>query len=192
MCRETPMRGPFFSALRYGSKGQRIVCLILIGTVPIAVVFAMAAAGLRLNATPSLPAGLYRISSDPRAEFVEFCPPEPYGTLSVEREYRMTSPGGCPDGGVPLLKFVVARNEDIVDVSPRGISVNGVPVPNSAPKSQDSRGRPLPHWPFGRYVVAPGTTWVASSYNSRSFDSRYFGPISETAIKHRLRAVWTE
>src|SRR5262249_24779824 len=119
-------------------------------------------------------------------------PPEPFGTLSVEREYRMTSAAGCPDGGVPLLKSVVAHNDDIVEISARGIFVNGIPVPNSAPKSHDSRGRPLAHWPFGRSVVGPGTAWRASSYNSRSFDSRYFGPISETAIKHRLRAVWTE
>jgi len=154
--------------------------------------YVMGSAGLRLNATPSVPTGLYWISSDPQAEFVEFCPPEPFGTFSMERGYRTRSAGGCPDGGVPLLKPIVARSGDLVEISARGISVNDIRVPNTAPKSLDAASRPLTAWPFGHYEVAPGTAWVASSYNPRSFDSRYFGPIRETSIKHRLRPIWTE
>jgi len=75
---------------------------------------------------------------------------------------------------VPLLKTIVAEAGDSVEFSSRGLYVNGIPVPNTAPKPQDT-GRPLRHWPFGRYEVAPGTVWVASSFNSRSFDSRNFG-----------------
>ena len=64
-------------------------------------------------------------------------------------------------------------------------------LPNTAPLSKDTKGRPLEAWPFGRYVVAPGTVWVASSYHPRSFDSRYFGPISTAAIRHRLKPFLT-
>jgi len=186
------MLGRFFRAIDHGSTGQRTLCVILVGIVPIGIMFALGTTGVRLNASPSLPAGLYWITSDPRAEFVEFCPPEPFATLSIERQYRVRSSRGCPDGGVPLLKTIVAQAGDSVEFSSRGIYVNGIPIPNTAPKPQDTAGRPLPHWPFGRYEVAPDTVWVASSFNSRSFDSRYFGPISETAIKHHLDAIWTE
>jgi len=159
---------------------------------PILFVFAAGAAGLRFNATASLPGGLYWITSDPNAVFVEFCPPEPFGSMSVERGYRRRSLESCPDGGVPLLKSVVARNGDTVDVSAQGLIVNRVAIPNTAPKAADSKGRPLAAWPAGHYAVKPGTIWVGSSYNPRSFDSRYFGPIPESAVQHRLRAVWTE
>ena len=100
-------------------------------------------------------------------------------------------PEPAADGAAPLLKPVVARSGDVVELSARGISVNGALLPNTAPLSKDTKGRPLEAWPFGRYVVASGTVWVASSYHPRSFDSRYFGPISTAAIRHRLKAFLT-
>lgn len=181
------MLGPCCSSFK-----SRIVRLLLFTAGPLVLMISMGLAGLRFNATASVPTGLYWISSDPRAEFVEFCPPEPFGTLSVMRGYRSRSGGSCPDGGVPLLKPIVARSGDVVEISPRGMSVNHTPVPNTAPKSLDTASRLLVPWPYGRYEVGPDKTWVASSYNSRSFDSRYFGPITEDAIKHRLQPIWTE
>ena len=59
-----------------------------------------------------------------------------------------------------------------------GISVNGSRIRNTVAKSRDTSGRPLSSWPFGLYQVAPETVWVASSYNPRRFDSRYFRPDS--------------
>jgi conjugative transfer signal peptidase TraF len=175
-----------------GLSYRKTAAILVLVAGPAVLVFALGAAGLRLNATPSVPTGVYWISSDPAAEYVEFCPPEPFGTLSVARGYRAQSSGPCPDRGVPLLKRIVARSGDIVEVSASGIFVNRIPIPNTATKSLDTAGRPLVAWPAGRYEVARGTVWVASSYNPRSFDSRYFGPITETAIQHRLRPIWTE
>ena len=123
------------------------------------------------------------------ANLVEFCPVEPFATLSIVRGYR--DPGACRDGAAPLLKPVVASAGDVVEVSARGISVNGALLPNTAPLTRDTKGRHLEAWPSGRYVVAPGTIWVASSYHPRSFDSRYFGPLSTAAIRHRLKAFLT-
>lgn len=145
--------------------------------------------GLRLNASSSLPVGLYLITADTRANLVEFCPAEPFATLALRRGYR--DRGVCTDGGAPLLKPVVAAAGDFVELSTLGISVNGVLLPKTAPLSKDAKGRVLEAWPSGRYPVAPGTVWVSSSYDPRSFDSRYFGPIPTTAIRHRLRAFLT-
>jgi conjugative transfer signal peptidase TraF len=157
--------------------------------VSIAVFQLFGLLGLRINTSPSLPMGLYVVTTDRSANLVEFCPAEPFATLSLIRCYR--DPGICRDGGAPLLKPVVAKAGDIVELSGRGISVNGLLLPNTAPLSKDTKGRPLAAWPFGRYPLTPGTVWVASSYHSRSFDSRYFGPVYETAIRHRLKALLT-
>jgi conjugative transfer signal peptidase TraF len=145
--------------------------------------------GLRFNTSPSLPVGLYIVIADSNANLVEFCPAEPFASLAIVRGYR--EPGSCQDRAAPLLKPVIARSGDVVELSARGMSVNGVLLHNTAPLSKDTKGRPLTAWPFGRYVVAPETIWVASSYHPRSFDSRYFGPVSTAAIRERLNPLLT-
>lgn len=145
------------------------------------------ALGIRVNTSPSLPIGLYKTTQDPAANLVEFCPAEPFATLAIVRGYR--DPGACPDGAAPLLKPIVARPGDVVEFSAAGLSVNGTLLPNTAPLSKDTKGRPLKAWQFGRYVVSPQTVWVASSYHPHSFDSRYFGPVATSTIHSHLRAL---
>jgi len=158
------------------------------GTLVLALV--ALSAGLRLNDSPSMPTGLYvRTWSNSSTSLVVFCPAEPFARLSVERGYR--SRGNCPDGAEPLAKPIAARPADVVELSAKGMSVNGQLLPNSAPLATDTAGRPLPHWPFGKYVVAPGTLWVASSYNPRSFDSRYFGPVKASQVREHVRPLLT-
>ena len=140
---------------------------------------------IRINLSPSLPIGLYQVSSGPDATLVEFCPPEPFGSMANARGYRQ--PGNCPDGGTPLMKPVVARAGDVVSVSKRGVAVNGKGLLNSVPLTRDTASRPLTPWPYGTYTVQPATVWVVSDYQPRSFDSRYFGPISASLIRNRLR-----
>lgn len=147
-------------------------------------------AGIRVNASASLPIGLYRTTLDTAANLVEFCPSGPDAILSANRAYR--AKGNCSDGAEPLMKPIVAVPGDLVEVSPQGVAVNGRPLPNSAPHSFDTKNRALPHWPFGTYCVSRGTVWVISSFNSRSFDSRYFGPIPVTCIRSYLRPFLTE
>lgn len=147
-------------------------------------------AGIRVNASASLPIGLYQTTSDTAANLVEFCPSGPDATLSANRAYR--AKGNCSDGAEPLMKPVVAVPGDVVEVSPQGIAVNGRLLPNSAPRYSDTKNRALQHWPFGTYGVSPGTAWVVSSFNSRSFDSRYFGPIPVISIRSYLRPLLTE
>ena len=166
----------------------RRAILVAIG-VTIAVFQLSGVFGLRINTSPSLPMGLYIITADAGADLVEFCPMEPFATLSIVRGYR--DPGACSDGAAPLLKPVIASAGDVVEVSARGISVNGALLPNTAPLTRDTKGRHLEAWPSGRYVVDPGTIWVASSYHPRSFDSRYFGPLCTAAIRYRLKPFLT-
>ena len=146
--------------------------------------------GIRVNASSSLPIGLYIKTSARRANLVEFCPPEPFAAFSKGRGYRPS--GNCPDAAEPLMKPVVATEGDLVEVSASGVAVNYRLLPNSSPRAGDARNRPLRHWPFGKYRVAAGTVWVVSSFNQRSFDSRYFGPIPNVCIRSRLLPLLTE
>jgi conjugative transfer signal peptidase TraF len=163
--------------------------VVLIAAGMVAVLFLLCGwAGVRFNSTESLPVGLY-ITTTGATNLVEFCPAEPFASLAISRGYR--GRGTCQDGGLPLVKPVVADSGDIVEFSAGGMAVNGQLLPNSAPLTIDSKGRPLTPWPFGRYSVAPGTVWVASSYSPKSFDSRYFGPVRVSAIRARVRPLLT-
>jgi conjugative transfer signal peptidase TraF len=169
----------------------RVIPLTFVAAPAAVVAVALGAglAGIRINTSPSLPMGLYRITADPAASLVEFCPPMQYDQSSVARGYRTS--GMCPDGGAPLLKPVIARAGDVVELSEAGIAVNGNVLPHTAARAVDSKGRTLRPWPAGRYVVTAGTIWLASSYNDYSYDSRYFGPVPTAAILHPLRPVCT-
>ncbi len=166
--------------------GKRIAAVAL-GVLSLAFIIP-AVAGIRINESPSLPIGLYVISEE-SGQLVEFCPAEPFASLAMQRAYR--SSGNCPDGGAPLMKPEVAHEGDIVELNFRGVAVNGKLLLNSAPLSFDTAGRPLPHWPFGRFDVPSDKVWVISSYNLRSFDSRYIGPVSKAGVRHHLRSVLT-
>jgi conjugative transfer signal peptidase TraF len=146
--------------------------------------------GIRINASASLPIGLYRVTSDQSARLIEFCPAKPFGSLSANRAYR--GKGNCPDGAEPLMKPIVAAAGDTVQLSAVGVAVNGKLLPNSAPLAFDTKHRPLQRWPFGKYRVASKTVWVISSYNARSFDSRYFGPVQLSSVRFHLTPVLTE
>jgi conjugative transfer signal peptidase TraF len=183
------MRAGLLARLKNTDRKQvSKVGLLALGTLGFMLMFP-AIAGVRLNDSPSLPVGLYAVTSDGSADLVEFCPTEPYASLAAERGYR--SGGSCPDGGAPLMKPIAARRGDTVEISSRGFIVNGKALPNSEPLNVDTDGRSLQHWPFGKYRVQTATVWVISSYNRRSFDSRYFGPVMENRIRHHLRALLT-
>jgi conjugative transfer signal peptidase TraF len=179
------------SRRRDNAIGQRSVRIA--GTfagIAVLITWAFGQAGVRLNTSPSLPIGLYMTTLDPHGSLVEFCPEEPAASLGLIRGYR--SPGSCSDGGTPLLKPVVAVAGDVVEVSVRGLTVNGRRLLNSQAQATDSQFRPMSTWPIGLFHVAPETVWVVSSYHPRSFDSRYFGPIRVSSIRNHVRPLLTE
>ncbi len=178
-----------FGRIRPTSRLQLRRLAITVVAVMVGTFLAFGFLGIRFNSSLSLPVGLYVVTTDEHANLVEFCPSEPFGSLSISRAYR--DQGVCADGAAPLLKPVVASSGDSVELSPAGISVNGRLLPNTAPLSKDSKGRQLQPWGFGRYAVSSGTVWVASSYHPRSFDSRYFGPVPTSAIRHRVKPLFT-
>jgi conjugative transfer signal peptidase TraF len=174
---------------------RMMVRSLIIGSLSLAGIWVLCyAAGISYVATDSIPVGYYIKSKT--GSYLAFCPEGALSKLTTERHYRADAGAmaayRCSDGAAPMLKPSIARENDVVDVDAEGLFVNGVLIPNTAPLAADSLGRPLPALARGAYVVQKGEVWVASSYNPRSFDSRYFGPISITTIRERLSPflVW--
>ncbi len=145
---------------------------------------------LRVNVSSSLPRGIYlRLPARqivPGA-LVALCLPAEAAALY--RAHAHAPVGSCPDRLPPFLKAVAVSSGDEVAFGPRGLSVNGRLLPASAPRRQDSAGRPLPHPPFGTYRLEPGSLWLYAPH-PLSFDSRYFGPQPASAVLYRLAPIW--
>lgn len=154
---------------------RQLIVLVVAMIVALAVNLAPTSS-FRMNLGRSMPRGIYRLTAPPpsRGSLVSVCIEPSLAAVAIARGYL--SAGTCPGGAEPLLKRVVAVEGDIVTTSERSVDVNGTSIERSATLSRDSSGRPLAHHPFGRRRLALGELWVFAPA-SRSWDSRYFGPI---------------
>ncbi|HCT5047548.1 TPA: S26 family signal peptidase [Pseudomonas aeruginosa] len=107
--------------------------------------------------------------------------PPDAASLSAQRGYLPAR--------VPLLKRVGAVAPQQVCVFDALVWIDGVPV--AAVRPADRLGRPLPSWSQCRQL-RPGELFLLSSTNPASFDSRYFGPVSASAVIGVARPVWLE
>lgn len=168
-----------------------------IGALAIGAMFLWTGFGVVFNYTHSAPFGLYREEFESEATihdpapYVFFCPDRRWPSMRGEPNYRDPM-RTCPDGFSPLIKPVVAWPGDLVSVSANAIRVNGRPLPNSAPIERDSKGQQLRPFAHGEYRVGPNELWVISSFSTRSFDSRYFGPIPLRSVHSWLRPLLVE
>ena len=142
------------------------------------------AAGVRLNLTESIPAGLYRERAPaPRAlrrgAIVLACLPIEVAKFARARGYLPR--GNCPGWTMPVGKIVIATAGDTVTLGDSGIRINGALLARSHPLMRDRSHRLLPKFARGRYIVAHGTVWLGSQ-SEAGFDSRYFGAVPSTLV----------
>jgi conjugative transfer signal peptidase TraF len=177
------------------SKTQRLrvlrLCLII--AVVVGIAYAIVALDLRCNFTPSMPLGIYRLAPVPksgvqRGMLLAVCAPRDVANLGRRRGYLGIGP--CSPDAEPLLKVVAAVPGDLVTVSANGVAVDGCPLPHSRPLALDSGGRRLSGWRHGQFQLRRGQLWLYAS-NNRSWDSRYWGPASATAIVARAIPLLT-
>ena len=90
---------------------------------------------------------------------------------------------------VPLLKRVGAVAPQEVCIAGGIVRIDG--VPSAAVLPADRWGRPLPSRQQCRRLE-PGELFLLSVTNPASFDSRYFGPVSTSAVIGVAHPVWLE
>lgn len=136
-----------------------------------AIQTALLTGGIVINDTPSLPEGLYqkKARAVEKGSFVLFHLPA--GDLSA-RSYAREN----------LIKQVVAVEGDTICIGAAGVRVNGQMLANSAQLPVDRDGLPLPQLNLENYTLRAGELLTMSTYNPRSFDSRYFGPIQRANV----------
>jgi len=147
---------------------------------------------LTYNPSDSVAVGWYRIdpfdsrtASLPRPLSVDSIVLVPLPTtaaaLAAQRGYLPTR--------IPLLKLVGAVAPQHVCIVAGQVRIDG--VPSAAVLTTDRLGRPLPSLQLCRRLE-PGELFLLSVTNPSSFDSRYFGPVSASAVIGVARPIWLE
>jgi conjugative transfer signal peptidase TraF len=149
------------------------------------------AAGIRINITPSIPVGVYRLTNEPIAKgaYVLICPP-PAAVFDMAKARGYLGAGYCPGGYGQLMKKILAVQNDVVFIDTDGVRVNGQLLPLSAPIKADGAGRPMPDYKASS-VLGSAEVLVMSDNNSSSFDGRYFGSIQRSQIQGVIRPIFT-
>ena len=153
-----------------------------LATAGVSAVACLVGSHLLWNWTPSLPLGLYWVSTRAEADvgaLVAF--PVPAGVRALVRERRYLPPGAV------LVKPIVAAADDDVCTDRGTLTVNGAPL--GAVATADTRGRPLPH--DTRCGPLPGGVVFVASHLPTSFDSRTFGPVPLSELRGTVTPLWT-
>lgn len=165
-----PPRGTLFKLWGVGA----LLCLLLSVAV--------------LNATPSLPSGLYlqyplpQDTSVQRGTLATLCLTYGAERFGLRRSYLPKDLGDntqCPGFAPPLLKRVLAGPGDTVRVALDGIFVNGVKE-SLPPPHCDPKGRVIPIQ-YGTHVLADAQYWLYTDLYF-SYDSRIYGPVHRSQI----------
>jgi conjugative transfer signal peptidase TraF len=171
-------------------SGRLVRFFLVFGALCLALAGSAWLLGVRFTLTPSIPIGFYRYTGEEPApgRLAIFCPPAHIASPALVRGYLHR--GRCPGGVEPLGKYVLAVAGDSVHLTPDGIFVNGRRLEGSAVLHRDSRGRKLPYYPFGEYVVGADSLFMFSGHHPRSFDSRYYGPVPRSNVISTARPLW--
>lgn len=142
------------------------------------VSFAQPVPRLVYNPSDSVPVGWYRV--EPIHRHPGYLP---VGSivltqLSADAAALAARRGYLP-ARVPLLKRVGAIAPQHVCIVGDQLRIDGVPM--AAVLSADRLGRALPVWQPCR-PLAEGELFLLSATHPASFDSRYFGPVSASAV----------
>jgi conjugative transfer signal peptidase TraF len=135
------------------------------------------------NASDSVPLGWYRIGATDSlhvGDVVLARLPSDAAAMAARRGY-------LPER-IPLVKRIGAMSPQQVCVRGGIVHIDG--VAQATALAVDRLGRRLPVWRQCR-ALHVGELFLLSTTNPASFDSRYFGPVTTSAVIGRARPLWT-
>ena len=144
------------------------------------------------NPSDSVAVGWYRV--DPQGHGTDSLP-RPLSVDSIvltvlpPDAVALAAQRGYLPARVPLLKRVGAVAPQEVCTAGGVVRIDDVPSATVLPA--DRWDRPLPSWQQCRRLE-PGELFLLSVTNPASFDSRYFGPVSASAVIGVAQPVWLE
>ncbi len=101
---------------------------------------------------------------------------------------KLAAERGYLPAGVPLVKRIAALSGDQVCAVGMTITINDRAVAERL--ESDSKGRPLPSWQ-GCRLLRRDEVFLLMEGVPDSFDGRYFGPVTRSAIIGKLIPLWT-
>jgi conjugative transfer signal peptidase TraF len=161
------------------------LCLLSAALAVAAIAFSTTSQRLHVvyNASPSAPLGWYamHVSTSLRlGDYVVADLPPEIATFAEQRAYLPHT--------VPILKHVGALGGQHVCVQNRIVSIDGRAIGRAL--LRDGAHRQLPVWDHCR-VLSADEIFLFSAEPQGAFDSRYFGPISRTAVRGTAQPLWT-
>ena len=179
-------------------KPKMAFVLLAIGSLTMTTAWSASRAFLLNEQSDCLPLGLYLHESRGAlpeypvrdGQIVQVCPSVAAARLALSRGYDETWSGStCYGHAEPFLKEIVATAGQVVLVGKNGVSVDGHPLPNSAPHAMDQLGRPM-EIQWGKHVIQPGQVWLWAQ-NPLAYDSTYYGPVPVNNILGYAKPLWT-
>ncbi len=170
------MTSPMDNGNRWAVLGFTVAVMAVVGLIA-----DQAPAAALVNESPSLPKGLYlRAPGEAPSVGVIVATPQPVGARAYLRRQGMPAE-------VLLIKRVAAASGDRVCVQGDRLILPGRIVPVLV---RDRQGVTLPAW-SGCRRLEPGELFLLGD-TPGSFDSRYFGPVQESAIEgvYREGVTW--
>lgn len=147
--------------------------------------------GYRYNSTPSYPIGLYKVDKTDvkisRGKLILICPPDTKFFHKANANGYVAK-GFCPSGFEPLIKKIAGIPGDDIFIN-KSVYINGIKQPKSRVYDRDPRGYKLKHPPKKAYHLKKNQLFLLSDYNKRSFDSRYFGPVTVDLIQGSIMLI---
>lgn len=113
------------------------------------------------NATPSYPTGLYLVTSKNeygKGDLVAVCTDGNNVFEAKNKGYIQRSTFYCANGFAPLIKKIAGVAGDKVDVTPRGVWING-------DKQKNDLILPQVKPCLGRHKIGKGQIWIMSDFH---------------------------
>lgn len=152
--------------------------IILFVVFPFVLMSLLLFSNYRLNYSNSESIGIWEIlpltSIPKKGDHVIFCRP-----ISVTSLHESCKPY--------LIKTIVGVPGDRVSMNTQGVHINQLLLN----ESRILNSRPSKYSLEKSFILSPNTFWVYGSNNpTRSYDSRYFGPIPLASIKAKAKLVY--